>query len=185
MPRHKGMLPHDIVVLLKILLLDGKGWRIVDLAEALQLTERMISLSLQRSAYAHLLDATHRIVNREAFVNFLLHGLPVVFPTQPGTRERGMPTAHSAPPLREHKLAHRAFVWPDTTSSNFGLRITPLYPQAPQVARTDALLYELLALIDAIRAGDPVERGLAGELLTPRILEVKSKPIPQYIEGKR
>jgi hypothetical protein len=45
----------------------------------------------------------------------------------------------------------------------------PLYKSAPKAARQDAQLYELLALVDAIRAGRARERRLAAEMLEARL----------------
>ena len=45
---HNGMRPQDIVVLLKIILLDKKDWQKKDLATELFLSPAEISLSLQQ-----------------------------------------------------------------------------------------------------------------------------------------
>lgn len=165
MRQHNGMRPQDVVVLLKVLLLEGTFWQSKDLAQALFLSPTEISFSLKRSQYARLLDGTGRQVARRTFLEFLLHGLAVVFPAQPGAQVRGVPTAHSAPPLREQLVAEQLYVWPDAESENWGNAIEPLYPRAPQAAKYDPKLYELLALTDALRVGRPRERKLAGDLL--------------------
>jgi hypothetical protein len=42
-----------------------------------------------------------------------------------------------------------------------GIALTPLYKTVPEAAKRDSLLYERLALIDAIRDGRARERNLA------------------------
>lgn len=167
---HNGMRPQDVVVLFKVLLLDGSAWQSKELAQALQLSPTEISFSLKRCQYAQLLDGKGRRVARRTFTEFLLYGLPVVFPTQPGALVRGMPTAHSAAPLREQMVAEQVYVWPDAESEEWGCAIVPLYAKVPAAARADAQLYALLALTDALRVGRPRERHLAAELLREIIL---------------
>lgn len=170
MRQHNGMRPQDVVVLLKALLLEGAAWQSKDLAQALFLSPTEISFSLKRCQYARLLDNTGRHVARRTFLEFLLYGLPVVFPTQPGAQVRGLPTAHSAAPLQQQLVSEQQYVWPDAESDTWGSAVMPLYSRVPQAAKADAHLYELLALTDALRVGRPRERKLAGELLTQFML---------------
>ena len=165
MRNHNGMRPQDVVVLLKLLLLEGTEWQGKDLAQALFLSPAEISFSLRRCHYARLLDSTGRQVARRTLTEFLLYGLPVVFPTQPGAQVRGLPTAHSAPPLCHQIVADQVYVWPDAAGEDWGAAIIPLYPKVPDAARADARLYELLALTDVLRVGRPRERQLASDLL--------------------
>lgn len=165
MRNHNGMRPQDVVVLLKVMLMEATEWQGKDLARALFLSPAEISFSLRRCQYARLLDGTGRRVARRTFTEFLLYGLPVVFPTQPGAQARGLPTAHSAVPLRQQMVAEQIYVWPDAAGEDWGAAIMPLYPKVPDAARADAHLYELLALTDALRVGRPRERQLAGDLL--------------------
>jgi hypothetical protein len=50
-----------------------------------------------------------------------------------------------------------------------GLTLEPLHKAAPKAARQDPVLYELLALIDALRDGRARERQLAERELTARL----------------
>lgn len=172
MRHHNGMRPQDVVVLLKVLLLEGTQWQSKDLASSLFLSAAEISFSLKRCHYARLLDSTSRRVARRTFTEFLLYGLSVVFPTQPGAQARGLPTAHSAAPLSRQIVAEQVYVWPDAGGEDWGAAIIPLYPKVPDAARADAQLYELLALVDALRVGRARERQLAGDLLRDFILPV-------------
>lgn len=172
MRSHNGMRPQDVVLLLKILLLEETAWQNKDLASTLSLSPTEISFGLKRCHYARLLDSTGRRVARRTLTEFLLYGLPVVFPTQPGAQARGLPTAHSAAPLCHQIVAEQVYVWPDAAGEEWGAAIAPLYPKVPAAARADAQLYELLALTDALRVGRPRERQLAGDLLRALILPV-------------
>lgn len=169
MRQHNGMRPQDVVILLKLCLQEPNLWQNKDLAAALFISPTEISFALRRCQYARLLDAQGRAVARRTFTEFLLYGLPVVFPAQPGALVRGLPTAHSAPPLAAQLRAEQLYVWPDAQSEQWGCAIVPLYPNVPAAAKADAQLYELLALADAVRVGRARERQLAGDLLTERI----------------
>lgn len=165
---HNGMRPQDVVVLCKVLLWEGTLWQSKDLARTLLLSPTEISFSLKRCQYARLLDGKGKEVARRTFFEFLLHGLPVVFPVHPGAQVRGLPTAHSAAPLRSQIAGEQAYVWPDAHSDHWGCAIVPLYPNVPAAAKEDEQLYELLVLADALRVGRPRERQLAADLLRQR-----------------
>lgn len=60
-------------------------------------------------------------------------------------------------------------VWPDARSDDSGLAVEPLFKTAPEAAQKDPDLYALLALVDAIRVGQPRENRLATELLKERL----------------
>lgn len=173
MRHHNGMRPQDVVLLLKLCLREQQTWQNQELAKSLFISPTEISFALRRCQYARLLDASGREVARRAFTEFLLYGLPVVFPTQPAALVRGLPTAHSAPPLAAYLQAEQLYVWPDAHSEQWGCAIAPLYPKVPAAAKADTQLYELLALTDAVRVGRARERQLAGELLTDRIRQAQ------------
>lgn len=170
MKKHSGMRPQDIVVLLKIIALDRRPWRIVDLASSLHVSQSEISEALHRSSIAGLVDAAKKEVHRTSLLEFLLYGLRYVFPARPGPLVRGMPTAHSATPLAHHIVSgEEALVWPDEEGKVRGQSIEPLYRTVPQAARQDKSLYELLALVDALRIGRARERAAAGVELKRRL----------------
>jgi len=170
MKQHSGMRPQDIVVLLKIIALEDSPWRIIDLAAVLAISQSEISEALNRNMIAGLMDSARRAVHKEALTEFLLHGLKYVFPEQPGATVRGMPTAHSAPPLSKRLLATaEVYVWPHPEGKVRGQSVRPLYRTVPKAASNDPKLYELLALVDAIRIGKARERNLAAEELRKRM----------------
>ena len=52
-----------------------------------------------------------------------------------------------------------------------GQSIKPLFKSVPEAVQKDERLYEYLALVDAIRLGNQREVGLAGDLLSERLLK--------------
>jgi hypothetical protein len=85
---------------------------------------------------------------------------------------RGTPTSCAAPPLTKiiaTAETDHAPLWPDAEGSVRGYALEPLYPSVPKAARLDKALYELLALVDAIRDGRARERNLAIEHLRTRL----------------
>jgi hypothetical protein len=168
----KILKPQDVLILLKIISLGDKEWLQDTLSEALGMSQSEISQSLNRSKYAGLLDESRKKVNRIAFTEFILHGLLYVFPQQPGAIVRGILTAHSAAPLNQIIVATEKYVWPYARGTERGQSIVPLYPTVPESALKDSVLYELLALVDAIRVGRVREKELAKKELENRILHV-------------
>ena len=82
-----------------------------------------------------------------------------------------MPTSYAAPPLS--RVLARAQepppVWPDEEGEVRGYEFSPLYKSVPFCRRRDAKLYELLALVDAIRGGAMREREVAIRELRARL----------------
>lgn len=162
----------DILVLLKLASGGNVPWRQQDLAVALKLSQAEIHNTLRRSALAGLFEPESRRVQRQALLEFLVHGLKYVFPAQLGGRARGVPTAWAAEPL-VHKLVagddDDRPVWAHADGKIRGASIEPLYKTAPEASLSDPKLHELLALVDAIRVGRARERKLAADLLKERL----------------
>ena len=165
-----AMRPQDVVVLLKISLEGSDSWTQTSLARSLFLSQSEISESMARSTYARLLFGKSRQVQRQTLMDFIQYGLAYAFPQQPGVVQRGIPTAHSAPPLSTEILSEETYVWPSAKGNKRGHSILPLYPAVVQAVQADLQLYELLALIDAVRVGRARERNLALDLLKKNLL---------------
>lgn len=159
--QNQQLKPQDILLLLKIISEENPKWNQKPIAQALGLSQSEVSESVARSKYSGLLDPKGKIVMKLGLLEFIQHGIRYVFPQQPGPIARGIPTAHSAHPLKEQIQANDAYVWPYGKGSVRGQIIAPLYPSVPEAALKDQKLYELLALVDAIRAGRARERDLA------------------------
>jgi len=159
------MRPQDILVLLKIVAQRDQPWYHHTLADALFMSQSEVSKSLERSRYAGLMDASRKMVMKQSLLEFLQYGIRYVFPQQPGPVVRGVPTAHSASPLKEQIASNEKYVWPSATGSDRGQSIIPLYPSVPKAVKLDEELYYMLALVDAIRVGKAREREMAVDLL--------------------
>lgn len=83
---------------------------------------------------------------------------------------RGIPTSYAAPPLCA-LISSSADppVWPHPMGSTRGSAFSPLHKTVPEAAALGGQLYQLLALVDAIRDGQAREAALA-------IQELKARP---------
>lgn len=170
MKKHSGLRPQDIVILLKIVALDDHPWMMKDLAHSLGISNSEVSESLNRSVLSGFIDPSKKKVFRKSLLEFLQHGFKYVYPQRPGTITRGIPTAHSAPPLKNHFKSEENFVWPSAQGNERGLAIEPLYPGVVQAVQNDKQLYELLILLDAIRVGKVREQQMAMDYLEKKLL---------------
>jgi hypothetical protein len=111
-------------------------------------------------------------VNKKVLLGFIEHGLRYVFPVKPAEMVRGIPTSFSAPVLQGKLMSggELIHVWPDAYGNRKGQSITPLFKTVPGAVKRDSLLYEYLALIDAVRLGNAREANLANQILRERIL---------------
>lgn len=110
-------------------------------------------------------------VHTKVLLDFIVYGLKYVFPAKLGAVTRGITTSLASPVL-EGKLISTGDllpVWPDPLGKTKGQTVEPLFKSATYAVRRDAELYALLALVDAIRIGQPRERNLAAELLAERL----------------
>lgn len=106
-------------------------------------------------------------------LDLILHGVRYVFYVRPGEPTRGLPTAFAASPLDKIiSTGQEIPVWPDPDGPARGYSLEPLDKCVPEAARRDPLLYELLALVDAIRIGRPREYKLAADELSRRLSSV-------------
>lgn len=168
MKQHKGIRPHDIVILLKVISRQKENWFAKDLAFELYISQSEVSESLHRSSISGLLSQDKKRVMKSRFLEFLEFGLPVVFPQVPGAMVRGMPTAHSGPSLRKKFMSDEIYVWPDPDGKVKGQAIEPLHPGVVKACIKDQKLYELLSLVDALRVGKVREKTKAVEELKMR-----------------
>ena len=102
-------------------------------------------------------------------MEFLQYGIKYVFPQQPGAIVRGVPTAHSAPPLNALIQSEEKYVWPSGKGIARGQSIVPLFSSVIDAVKIDPFFYELLALVDTLRVGRTREREIAIKELKKRI----------------
>lgn len=163
--------PQDIVVLLKVHNWRFLEWTYSGLANSLHMSPSEVHAALKRCEVSSLYDGSSRKLRKQSVLEFLIHGLKYVFPGQPGPLSRGIPTAHSAEPLKSLLVVDSAdaYVWPDADGTVRGQTITPLYKSVPAAAKIDPELHQLLSLIDAIRVGRTREQRLASQELEQRL----------------
>jgi len=97
-----------------------------------------------------------------ALHEFLVHGLPYVFPAKRSALTMGMPTALSET-LDRSSPDRLPVVWPMADGSVRGESLAPLHKSVPYAANRDARLHSLMSAIDALRLGDPALRCKAVE----------------------
>lgn len=165
MKAHRGMRPLDIVVLSKIVVLGNNAWQIRDLSSTLGISISEISESLNRSQLARLVDNDKKKVFTDGFVDFLEHGLPYVFPIQPGTIVTGLATAISHPSFAEQFSSSYQYVWAYDDGDIRGISIEPLHAGVPNAALMDQDFYLLMSAIEVLRMGKPREKELALTLI--------------------
>jgi hypothetical protein len=164
--------PQDLLVLLKLAALGKAPWSYASLAKSLYMSPSETHAALARAAHSGLYNRSERRPIRAALEEFVLHGARYAYAPVRAGIVRGTPTSHAAPVLSGKIVAGPedvAPVWADDEGSVRGESIEPLYPSAPRAAREDPRLYDLLALVDALRIGRARERKLAEALLRQRL----------------
>lgn len=141
------------------------------LEEQTGISKSQIALALKRCVETGLArhDRVYEVprVNTKLLFDFIIHGVPVVFHTRYGELTRGIATSFAAPVLEKSLFSsgEHVPVWPDARGKTMGLTVEPLFKTAALAARRDPEMYALLALVDAIRLGQPRERNFAREAL--------------------
>lgn len=171
--------PQDIVVAMKLCSYAGKRPSISIMATHLAMSPSEVHGAIKRLQGARLLHGPEMKdrPNISALEEFLLHGFKYAFPPEHGEVTRGMPTSYAAAPLKAeiHSIDDLPPVWPWHQGEIRGVALAPLYKTAPIAAAQDSLLYEFLALLDAIRDGRARERKIAEKELLKRLRSVNAK----------
>jgi hypothetical protein len=177
--------PQDIVVVLKLCGYRSNRPPFSQIAADLAMSPSEVHGAVKRAEAAHLLHGPEMLnrPNLSAVQEFLIHGLKYAFPAERGGLTRGLPTSYAAEPL-SRLIAHSDEpipVWPHPDGKKRGIAFAPLYKTVPIAALRDPLLYQELALVDAIRDGRARERRLAEQELV-RLLNgiVDAKSEPRY-----
>jgi hypothetical protein len=159
--------PQDVVILLKVYLNEGKLWTMQNMASELFMSLSEISYGLERLRISGLINSSKKKVFKRSALEFLLYGFKYVFPAQLGPIHKGVPTAHSAPPISKKILSTDSmkFIWPSSEGTIYGQSIAPLYKTAPMAALRDERLYKALAVLDSLRIGRGREIVMAQEYL--------------------
>lgn len=170
--RQLSLKPQDLLVALKIAVNRDRQFTFSELGSELNMSVSEAHAATQRAELARLIrkeDAQMRAVGA-SLQEFVLHGVKYCYPPIVGTVARGMATSVGAPPL-SLLFAGGDFipVWPDSLGEHRGVSLQPIFPSVPAAAKLDTKLYEVLALIDAIRFGAARERELAEAEIVARL----------------
>lgn len=165
--------PQDVIVVLKLLSVGERPWTYAQLSAELDLSASQLYAAVKRAVSSQLAVrlGEHIRPNVRNLQEFLVHGLKYVFVPERGELTRGVPTSYAAPPLEDFFISDNEPppVWPDPKGSVRGMAFSPLYKIAPMASSNDPELYELLALVDAIRGGRAREREMAVKELGKRL----------------
>ena len=166
--------PQDLVVALKVAVNGHRGFLLTALGQELGLVVSVIHGCISRCEQARLLSRASGEIrpNKAGLLEFAVHGARYAFPAVQGSATRGVPTSLAGPSLRDYfdQSKSQPPVWPDPLGEAFGPSIAPLHSSVPEASRRDEALYDVLTLVDAIRAGAAREREMAISILEERLL---------------
>jgi hypothetical protein len=166
--------PQDLLIALKAAVSKDTQFTYASLASQLGISVAQTHAAVKRAEAARLIHAPSRegiTVMRSALIEFVIHGVKYCFPPSTGAPTRGMPTAFAGPSLKDLIVQGTQVVpvWPDSNGTVSGYALTPIFPSVPKACASDSILYDVLALIDALRIGAAREREIAIELLRQRL----------------
>jgi hypothetical protein len=163
--------PQDIVIMLKLVVRNGSQWSYVELAYELAMSASEVHAGVKRALAARLMDMQRKVPVKSNLLEFLIHGVKYAYPPERGSLTRGMATGYAAQPLKAliTQPDDPPPVWPDPQGQVRGYEFSPLYSSVPHACKVDPKLYELLALVDAIRDGRARERKIAVKEIQSRI----------------
>jgi len=165
--------PQEILILLKLSILDSEKWSYASLAKELFISQSEVHAGIRRATVSRLYSQPDQRPILSNLEEFLIHGIKYSFPTVLGTKTRGIVTSYGASPLNKLLVQENELppVWPYSQGKVQGISFSPLYKSVPQAARKDQKLYELLTIVDALREGRVRERKMAIQELQNRIYQ--------------
>ncbi|MDB5852277.1 MAG: hypothetical protein JWR22_318 [Herminiimonas sp.] len=161
--------PQDLLVSLKIAVHADREHTFSGLASELFMSASEVHASVRRAETSRFLSRAGTVVRaiRSSLEEFIVHGVQYAFPPLLGSLTRGMVTGFAGPVLAVHFMSGDGLppVWPDPEGETRGISLQPLYPSVPRACRIDQKLYDVLTLVDALRAGSAREREISSKLL--------------------
>lgn len=159
--------PSDIVVALQLALAPSAQFKSISESAAISTGE--CHNAVRRLRLAQLIHPDERRTSTDALHELIVHGVPFAFPPILGPSVLGVPTAHTSPAFRGIVESDEMVVWPHADGTVRGESLVPLYPAAPILPALNPPLYELLAIVDALRVGSTRLRKVAAALLAERL----------------
>lgn len=161
--------PQDIVIVMKILAKSEQPWSQGGLAVELGMSASEVNGGIKRASLSGLLRKKDNkvIPNKKAIEEFLLHGLKYVFPAERGEPTRGIAAAYAAPVFNGKFVVSEDLppVWSYAKGDVKGFMLKPLYKSVPVAVKNDSILYDYMAIVDALRSGRVREVAAAKQLL--------------------
>lgn len=165
--------PFDFVLAVKIAVNKNKDFLLAELAAEFEVSLSTVHAAINRAESARLLNRSSGSLRalRPALQEFAIHGLKYAFPAVLGHPSRGLPTAIGAPVLAKHFEATEGLVpvWAHPEGHTYGFEVVPLHASVPKVASKDVGVYDVLALVDALRVGAAREREISLNELKARL----------------
>lgn len=166
--------PQDVVVLCKMLAKQNdQQWSQNSIASELFLSPSQVNSAFRNLVAAGLLTQYHTKSKPEPILQaceeFFIHALKYLFPGKMGEISRGIPTSYAAHMKDEiHAGSEPIPVWPYAEGKKRGVALKPLYHTVPKSIDKypDALFYEFLGLLDAIRSGRAREKNIAAQKIS-------------------
>ncbi len=166
-----GLKPQDVLLLLKIIVAAELSQK--DLAASLEVSPAEVSHGLKRLKVSNLLTS-EGVVNKEACIEFLIHGLKYIFPSEFGPNSIGIPTSFARPGFKFVRFKKdEIYVWPHPEGELKGISLRPFYPSLPNACLKDERLYTLASLVEMLRSGRVREQDIAANEITKLIKEKK------------
>lgn len=165
--------PQDVVVLCKVLAKQNdQQWSQNSISSELFLSPSQVNSAFRNLVSAGLLT-NYRVKSKpkpisQACEEFFIHALKYLFPAKVGEISRGIPTSYAVHLKEIHVGSEPIPVWPYAEGKKRGAAIKPLYHTVPKSIdqHPDALFYEFLGLLDAIRSGRTREKNLASQKIS-------------------
>lgn len=157
----------DLLVILEMAYSpEGTRWTYPSMATSLHLSPSQVHACVGRLLLSGLLNGKglKGKVNREALINFMVHGARYTFPPVLGKPARGIPTGASSPLFASEALlpgGELPLVWPHVHGEVRGTSLAPIHPGVPEAIVDNPALQKALVYFDALRAGKSRERDLA------------------------
>ena len=163
--------PQDVVIMLKLIVWEDSEWSYPALSHELSMSTSEVHAGVKRAVAARLMDMHRKLPIKRNLLEYLIHGVKYAYPPDRGGVTRGLPTSYAAQPLKDliMQTDDPPPVWPDPEGQVRGYEFSPLYSSVPHACKVDPKLYEILALVDAIRDGRARETQIAVKEIQLRI----------------
>lgn len=158
--------PQDTLLALKYWSLRRSGQHLAvrDLAGSLDISASEVSKGARRLLASRLLVERDGAYHTEvyALTEWLSYGVRYAYPAEEKGYGRGMGTSWTCKIVESDIVPPvPGTVWAMPGGQQEGIIVAPIYKGVPLAASQDPLLYQALALVDAIRLGKPRELAIA------------------------